>query len=163
MNSKWLFQNYRRFLGEYLLLANEVIFEGNGLWGDKKPSSSEETSKHLELVDIAYCNRSEQVVLPCQEKILRLERCKRYISLYRSVFLILTDSERWIVHTHFEAGWNIEETLALVPEHMFFTSRSSLIRRINKLLKKTDAFLNELLSDSGEDGSKICNHCAQQY
>lgn len=163
MNSKWLFQNYRRFLAEYLLLVDELAIEGDGLWGDNKPSRDEETSKHLELVDIDCCSRTERVVLSSEEKNLRLDRCKRYIRLYQSIFLILSDSERWIVHTHFEAGWNIEETLALLPEHMFFSSRSSLIRRINKLLKKTDTFLNELLGDVEKEGSRICNHCAQQY
>lgn len=163
MNSKWLFQNYRRFLAEYLLLVDELAIEGDGLWGDNKPSRNKETSKHLGLADIDCCSRCERIVLSHEEKILRLDRCKRYIRLYQSIFLILTDSERWIVHTHFEAGWNIEETLALVPEHMFFSSRSSLIRRINKLLKKTDTFLNELLGDIEKDGLRICNHCAQQY
>ena len=80
----------------------------------------------------------------------KINECRRNELLYESVLLILTGSEKWIGETHFIAGRTIAETLTLLPKEMLITSRSSLIRRINKLLRKADTFLSSHLDDYGE-------------
>lgn len=125
MDSKRLFQNQRQNLGALKLLEVELHeldqkLIDNRLLIDYTTLSISNARMHL---------------------LRRIDDYKYLQSLYDSVILILNDSERWIVKTHFIEGKTISETLALIPANMLITSRSSLIRRINKLLAKADAFI----------------------
>lgn len=155
MNSKWLFQNYRKSTGELRLLEEELA----SIQGDCIPAILPQASNNLLGTEAqVLCSTDQNGIIKeglntasrKEMLIARINECRRHELLYESVLLILTDSEKWIVETHFVAGRTIAETLTLLPKEMLITSRSSLIRRINKLLRKADAFLSSHLDDYGE-------------
>lgn len=150
MNSKWLFQNHRKNTGELRLLEEELT----SILDDSMPVVFPHTpdillSKRPQVPSLAGQNSiikiGQSAALRKEILLEKIRECRRNELLYECILLILTDSEKWIVETHFVAGRTIAETLTLLPKEMLITSRSSLIRRINKLLKKADAFLSSHL------------------
>lgn len=140
MDTKWLFQHQRQNMGALKLLESE-LYE---LDHQYTRYSSTNGSSPLSISD----NR----LLLLQ----RIDDCRYLQSLYESVFLILNDSERWIVETHFIEGKTIAETLSLIPANIFITSRSSLIRRINRLLIKSDAFIADYVGNHRIGNEERC-------
>lgn len=168
MNSKWLFQNHRKNMGELRLLEEELT----SIRDDCIPAIFAHASNNLLGAETqVLCSAGQNGIIKAgqsaasrREMLLeRVSECRRNQLLYESVLLILTDSEKWIVETHFIAGRTIAETLTLLPKEMLITSRSSLIRRINKLLRKADAFLSSHLDDNGEGEKVLCGNQDQRY
>lgn len=140
MDTKWLFQQQRQNMGVLKLLELELYeldhqFARCSSMNGSSPLSISENRFFL---------------------LQKIDDCRYLQSLYESVFLILNDSERWIVETHFIEGKTIAETLTLIPANIFITSRSSLIRRINRLLMKSDAFIANYVGNHRMGDEETC-------
>ena len=173
MDSKWLFQNHRANEGELCFLQNVLeqqkhvdkrnfSLESSQVNTCNKPGCLEKGICHQHDCSMNI-NKELEIDISMQENIIhRWQQCKYIQLLYDSVLLSLTDSERWIVETHFVAGWSITETLDMIPKEMTISSRSSLIRHINKLLKKSNSFLDDIHASSKASvenyTSLKCNH-----
>lgn len=169
MDAKWLFQNRRTNLGELCLLERELKeLEPTQRRSTAAPLNAihlHDDSSPIPQIDIGCVTFNIQRDSLARYTKLRAQylRCKHYEALYESTLLTLSDVEKWIVETHFIAGRTITETLTLVPEDMLITSRSCLVRRINKLLRKADAFLSNHLNDDKEGNKSICYQQSQLF
>ncbi len=142
MNSQQLFQNHRKNVGEFHFLQ-----------------------KRLTDLD----NQTDTPHTREQKEILRfkIKQCETENWLFETILLTMTDTEKWIIQTHFVAGYTMVETLDQLPNNMLFSSRSSLTRRINTLLKKADLFLSSHLANDekkeGFDATKQGNDIGSYY
>jgi hypothetical protein len=162
MNGEWLFQNHLLHTGKLRVFEKQLQslaecpaascenewIESLSLaksWQDGMPhASNPSSSTSTERTAFAYDALARKELSNCREELqIRANAYRKYLHLYESTLLILTEDERWIVQTHYIEGKALADMIAMLPTAMGITSRSGLIRRKNRLLAKVDAFLQE--------------------
>lgn len=126
-----------RCLIEAVVLRTPAL---NGMPRNKNiaPSPTERVALQLDDLRDKILNAE---VYPIEKEICRL---RYHIHLFEAIYATLTKTEKWLVDTLYFSGKTQAEAMEIIPEAFHISSRSTLSRHKMKLLRKVDAFLQEV-------------------